>query len=228
MPNTPFAMVLVGISGLCWTLVYLGIINRGRKDHVHGMPLYALGLNIAWEVLYSMDGLFFHHTTMIPLQIAANCVWAFFDVIIFYQYFKYGRSELPGGDRYQKYFIPYSVMAIFICVMGQLAFYLHTIFTGDPNPNAGSQYSAFAQNVIMSAAFLAYFMRRGDAKGQSFTVAIAKCIGTLTPTLLGTIYEHHIFILLTGICCFILDVTYIVVLFVYNKNASPENKVAVF
>ena len=47
-------LVLVGISGICWTIVYIELIRNGFKDKACGMPLFALGLNIVWEFLYSI------------------------------------------------------------------------------------------------------------------------------------------------------------------------------
>jgi hypothetical protein len=42
-----FGLILVGISGLAWTVVYLFLIRAGFKDKTYGMPLFALALNIA-------------------------------------------------------------------------------------------------------------------------------------------------------------------------------------
>ena len=40
------------------------------------------------------------------------------------------------------------------------------------------------------------------------TIAVCKCIGTLTPTIYGTL-EGNWFILVTGIICYVFDVIYI-------------------
>ena len=44
-------LILVGISGICWTIVYIELIRNGFKDKACGMPIFALGLNIVWEFL---------------------------------------------------------------------------------------------------------------------------------------------------------------------------------
>ena len=49
--------------------------------------------------------------------------------------------------------------------------------------------------------------RKSD-KGQSMVIAVCKCIGTLTPTIYGTLEENW-FILVTGMICFVFDVIYI-------------------
>ena len=60
----------------------------------------------------------------------------------------------------------------------------------------------------MSVAYLYMLNRRKSSKGQSMTIAICKCIGTLTPTIYGTM-QGNMFILFTGIICFVLDMLYI-------------------
>jgi len=91
------------LSGVCWTLVYISLIYRGFKDKTYGMPLFALGLNIAWEVLYSIDGIFIHKANMPPVQNVANVVWAFFDILIVITFFRYGKKYFPEiGKKYFK------------------------------------------------------------------------------------------------------------------------------
>ena len=50
-------LFLVLLSGVCWSIVYIELIRNGFKDKTYAMPLFALGLNFAWEVIYSVDSL---------------------------------------------------------------------------------------------------------------------------------------------------------------------------
>ncbi|MGI6109807.1 MAG: hypothetical protein ACOYB8_08235 [Eubacteriaceae bacterium] len=207
-------LLLTAISGICWTLVYIDLIRRGFKDKTCGMPLFALGLNIAWEVLYSIDGLFIHHA-FIPAQSAANVAWAVCDCLILVTWFKFGKALLP--EKAQQYFVPYSILAIASCAVMQLAFYIHFF----DNVVAASQYSAFAQNATMSILFLSMLFRRENTKGQSMLIAVGKCIGTLAPTILGGFVESiNWFIICTGAVSFIFDVIYIV----FFANAHKEEQ----
>ena len=45
----PFYLFCDIMSGLFWSLTYIFIIHRGHIDKAHGMPLWALALNFAWE-----------------------------------------------------------------------------------------------------------------------------------------------------------------------------------
>lgn len=197
-----FGYILVGISGLTWTIVYIELIRKGFKEKACGMPLFALTLNIGWEMLYSIDGLFIHKDAFILVQSIANLAWAICDVAIVVTWFLYGKQYLP--ERGKKYFIPYSITAVLVGVGMQLAFYFYCDTT-----TQASIYSAYAQNVAMSVLFLAMLFERDDTKAQSMTIAICKCIGTLTPTIYGQLNGINIYILITGIICFVLDLAYI-------------------
>lgn len=202
MINTA-GLILVGISGICWTIVYIELIRNGFKDKACGMPLFALGLNIVWEFLYSIDG-FFISQEFIQIQNAADMVWALCDVAILVCWFRYGKQYLP--DNAKKYFIPYSILALVVCIGMQLAFYLNC-----ETATEASIYSAFAQNVAMSVMFLAALFQRNSTKGFSLLGAVCKCIGTLTPTIWGCVEIGgiHPYIFICGTLCFVVDIIYI-------------------
>ena len=209
-----FGNILVAISGIAWTIVYIELIRKGFKEKACGMPLFALTLNFAWEMIYAIDGLFISKS-FILVQSIANVVWAFFDIFILVTWFKFGKQYMSENSK--KYFIPYSILALIVAFTMQFAFY----FSCD-TPEIASIYSAYAQNVAMSIMFVVMLFRNGNTKGQSLIIAISKWIGTLTPTIYGCIngIEHgvSIYILLTGILCSIFDIIYIYFLFKFNKN----------
>lgn len=196
-------LILVGISGICWTVVYIELIRNGFKDKACGMPLFALGLNIAWEFLYSIDG-FFISKEFMQVQNVADMAWALCDVVILVCWFKYGRQYLP--EKAREFFVPYSILTLVVCVGMQMAFYLYC-----DTATQASIYSAFAQNVAMSVMFLAALFQRNTAKGFSLLGAVCKCIGTFTPTIWGCIEAGgiQIYIFITGMLCLALDLIYI-------------------
>ncbi|MDO5330808.1 MAG: hypothetical protein Q4F15_05250 [Bacillota bacterium] len=209
-----FGNILVGISGLAWTIVYLDLIRKGFKEKACGMPLIALTLNLAWEILYGLDGLFFSKS-FILVQSIANVAWALCDVFILLSWFLYGRQYMP--DRAKGYFIPFTILAIAFGVLMQFAFYFHF-----ESKEEASIYSAFAQNAAMSLLFLAMLFQRDDLRGQSLLIGICKCLGTLTPTIYGNLGGINIYILLTGILCFVLDVIYIYFLIRFRRKPRAE------
>ena len=201
-----FGTILVGISGIAWTVVYIELIRRGFKDKACGMPLFALTLNLAWEWIYGIDGLFVSKS-FIPAQSVANIAWAVCDIFVLATWLKFGKQYMP--ERAKKYFVPYTLLALGFGFAMQFAFYFNC-----ETVELASIYSAFAQNAAMSVLFLAQLFRREDTKAQSMSIAVAKWLGTLTPTIYGQINGNTVagFILLTGIVCCVFDVIYIVLL----------------
>ena len=81
------------------------------------------------------------------------------DAVILFIYFKFEKKNFPA--KAQKYFMPFTILAVVSCFVMQFAFYFH--FRGIP----AAQYSAFAQNAAMSILFLTALYTRNTTKGQS-------------------------------------------------------------
>ena len=157
-------------SGICWTIVYLLIIKRGFQDQTYGMPIAALGANIAWEFIFS-----FVHPHPIP-QVYINIIWFLFDVIILYQVFRFGKKSFK--DSYPEvYFYPAIILALLIGF--GLVFAISAEFD-----DWHGRYAAFGQNLMMSILFVIMHFRRKDLSGQSVYIALFKMIGTALPSIL--------------------------------------------
>lgn len=191
--------LLIVMSGICWSVVYVDSIRTGLKQKTYCMPLFALGLNIAWEGIYAYTDLFIRGS--INAQAIANTVWFLLDIFILVTWFKFGREEMEG-ELGRKLFIPWTALVLASC------FVLQILFIAEFGDVEGEKYSAYLQNIAMSAAYLYMLNRRKSSKGQTMLIAVCKCIGTLTPTIYGTM-EGNTFILVTGIICFFFDLIYI-------------------
>ncbi|MBT1173046.1 hypothetical protein JS528_06700 [Bifidobacterium sp. MA2] len=205
--------VLMAVSGICWSVTYVSLIRNGFRDRTCGMPLFALGLNICWEVLYAFYGF-----TAEPsgIQTWINMIWACLDIAIIVTWMRYGRALLPAPAR--RHFIAFTMLTLITCAMAQLAFYLRF-----DNAVEASQYSAFAQNAVMSVLFLTHLWNRGDGRGQTMTMAVAKCLGTLAPTILGGLIESlNVYILLMGAICLIFDLLYIGQLYALRHKTTDD------
>jgi hypothetical protein len=217
-----FGFFLVGLSGLAWTIVYVYLIKDGFKDQSCGMPLFALALNMAWELLHTILGL---QDSVIGIQTWVNLIWCLFDVAIVVCYFKFGKEEFKKYAN-TKYFIPWSILVFFMAFILQYAFHIEFGITNSKNfelfkaffkPNLGAWYAAFLQNLIMSVLFIQMLLQRKNTKGQSLIVAVAKWVGTLAPTILfGVILENNL-VLVIGLFCSVFDLIYIWLLFNYKK-----------
>ena len=214
-------LILTVISGICWTIVYIDGIRIGFRDKSYAIPFYALALNFAWELLYTVLG--FRHQG-VTVQNVINAVWFTFDIGILYTYFSFGmkyfgspygataghsdKSE-PPAIAGRTGFIAWSILGLITGFAVQYA------FRREFGIGRGAGYSAFSQNLLMSVLFIAMLWRRGSREGQSLTIAVNKWIGTLAPTILyGALGEgdfpHGSFLILTlGIFCSVFDLIYI-------------------
>lgn len=199
--------ILVGISGIAWTIVYIELIWQGNRDKACGMPLFALTLNLAWEWIYGIDGLFISRS-FIPAQSVANIAWAVCDIFVMMTWVKYGKQYLP--KRAEKYFVPYTILATAFGFAMQLALYFNC-----ETVEIASIYSAFFQNAAMSVMFVTMLFSRDDTRAQTLLIAVCKWIGTLAPTVYGQINGNAVsgFILITGIVCSVFDIIYILLLY---------------
>lgn len=204
--------LLVVASGVCWSIVYISSIRTGFKQKTYCMPLFALGLNIVWEGIYSYIDLFVRQS--VSTQAIANTCWFVLDIFILATWFKFGREECRTETE-RKWFIPWTLIVLASCVVLQILFVYEF---GDVE---GEKYSAYLQNISMSVAYLYMLNRRRSTKGQTMTIAVCKCIGTLTPTIYGAM-GGNVFILVTGIICFVLDLVYIY--FLYSVKQNEKNQ----
>lgn len=208
-----FITILIAISGICWSAVYIESIRLGFKQKTYCMPLFALGLNIAWEGIYSYTDLFIRKD--IGAQAIANTAWFILDIFILITYFKFAKDE--HKDKLSaKCFIPWTLLVLIVC------FVLQILFIAEFGDIEGEKYSAYLQNIAMSITYIYMLNTRKSSKGQSMLIAICKCIGTITPTIFGSIKGNK-FILVTGIICFVFDAFYIFALSYTIKNEKKNH-----
>ena len=191
-------MLLAALSGLAWTVVYVDCIRVGFRDRTYAMPVAALALNFAWESVYAVHGL----VTTVSMQTVINVVWTAADAVILVTFVRFGRREFPE-------FLPRVVFAVGAGSLFAVAYVVQGLFVARFGWHAGAAYSAFLQNLLMSGLFIAMFLARGGTRGQTVTIAVAKWLGTLAPTVAFGIVRPDGFILGIGLLCSLLDLAYL-------------------
>ena len=172
--NLPtFYLICDIISGLCWSATYVMIIHRGHLDKAHGMPLWALALNFAWEFNYSF-------ITPCPFpQRAINIVWCLLDMVILYHFLKFCKVDYPTLAKKTMY--PLVALAFVLCwlivVMCQYEFWPSA--PANYPLGMGRAYSAWGMDLSMSILFVYFIIRRDNMKGQSIWIAIAMWVGNI-------------------------------------------------
>ncbi|WP_211207195.1 hypothetical protein [Stackebrandtia nassauensis] len=200
-------LMLTALSGIAWTIVYIAAIRVGFRDRTYAMPLVALGLNFAWEVIYTVHGF----DTGASVQTYINLAWTLADAVIVYTFFRFGRRELPGFIG-RGVFVGGGVLVFAACFAVQWLFVVEFDWT------LAVRYSAFLQNLLMSGLFIAMLIARRGPRGQSMVIAVAKWIGTLAPTIVFGVYEGSTFILGIGILCSVFDLAYIGLLWMVQRR----------
>lgn len=192
------ALLLLLLSGFCWTIVYIQLISLGFKEKTYGMPFIALSLNFAWEAFYSYIGLNYNFSS---IETWITLIWFILDTLVVITYLIYGKKYFPPHCS-KEYFLSWTILIFIMSFALQYAFYAQF-------RSLGQVYSAFLQNLVMSVLFISMLVHRSNLKGQSLSIAINKWIGTLAPTILfGIIYGNR-FVLILGIFCSIFDLIYI-------------------
>ncbi|MFF5491033.1 hypothetical protein [Streptomyces virginiae] len=190
--------MLTLVSGIAWTLVYVEAIRVGLRDRTYAMPVAALALNFAWESTYAVR----EFSVGLSPQGVVDVVWAVADLVIVHTYLRFGRAELPD-------FVTRPLFAAWSVLIFGTGFAVQWLFLAHFGAHDASRYSAFLQNLLMSGLFIALYVSRRGPLGQSLTIAVAKWLGTLAPTLLFGVIEDAPFILGLGILCGVFDLAYI-------------------
>ena len=202
-------LFLTLLSGIGWIIVYEECIRLGFKQKTYAMPFWAIGLNVAWEAIYTYSDLFLGAhgplTGMTLAQTVANAAWVCLDILILTTYFRFGKKEWPKKLD-SKLFAPWSVLVLVCC------FALQIVFIKEFGFEMAAQYSAFLQNLLMSVLFIGMYVKRGGMEGQSLLLAVAKWIGTLAPTILMGVITFNWVVLVTGVFCSVFDLIYIALL----------------
>jgi hypothetical protein len=169
-------------------------------------------LNIAWEWLYSVLDL----SGGGSVQGYVNLVWACADIAIVFTFFRYGFAEF--SDRIGRgTFVAGGTGLLAASVAVQL------LFLAEFGRTNGEVYSAFLQNLLMSGLFIAMFLERRGARGQSLVIAVAKWLGTLAPTIQFGVFSNWPFVLGIGLLCSVLDLTYIGLLLRVRGRVAHES-----
>lgn len=197
-------------SGFFWTLAYILIIRRGWKDKSYGMPVVALGANLAWEYLFSW--ILPHRSP----QLEVNRIWLLFDLGILWQVLRYGSNEQQHPWLRRNFYL------LLACAMvgGFLAVNGITREFGDFD----GMYAAFGQNLMMSILFCSMLLSRNDMRGQSLWIAIAKMVGTILPSVLFFLkYPGSVLLPFLFVGTFLADLVYTVMLHgrIRSQGASP-------
>ena len=214
-----FIDLTVLLSGICWTITYIGLVYRGFKEHTCGMPIAALALNFAWETTFSL----IYPSTASAMVVVINVIWMICDLGIVITHFKYGykyAQEQYGVSKNVFYICSVIgfILAFAIMITGG-SFFGRIEYWFACSPREGAKFIAFIQNAIMSVLFIQMFYTRKKyghgVEGQSFWIAVTKFVGTSLTVGVSICMEHsydYAFILSLVAICFVFDLWYCILI----------------
>jgi hypothetical protein len=170
---TPALMVVGAVMYLTWTAAYLLIIRQCFREQTYGVPMVAVMMNIVWEFCFSFDVL---NQNLALFFVWGNRLWFFFDVVIVYQLFKWGRGAQaipPVRDHFYKITIPGLAATA-------VALPLAIVYVNDLDGIA----SSFTMNLSMSIMFPFMIFFRPGLEGLNYPAAWLKMIGTAAGAIL--------------------------------------------
>ena len=209
--------LFIALCGVGWIVAYVEALRIGLKDKTYSIPFLTLALNFTWEIYYTIQG---YHEFGYHVSTYVNFIWVLIDVGILYTYFKYGRKEVKAND------LVFYGQALFFILS---CFFIHHFTFQELGIVKGALYSGFSINFVMSFLFVRMFYRRGGPKGQSLIIAISKCFGTFSSTvLIGMIGSKtaggvNNYILYLGLMIFVVDLFYIYLLAKAKKPNSEKS-----
>ncbi|MFC6885742.1 MULTISPECIES: hypothetical protein [Actinomadura] len=199
-------IVIQSLAGLMWTLAYILIILRSRRDKVYGVPLVALSANLTWEFWYTLVELPPHEDPVkLAAQFVVNFVWLVFDLVILAQTLRYGPRQFDWLPRAGFY----AMFALVLAVTGPTIVLLNKEFD-----DVFGVRASFVQNLVMSGLFLAMLNARRSAAGQSLGIALSKMAGTglaalgvfLYPP--APVYDHSVLLPFLYVAILVVDGVY--------------------
>jgi hypothetical protein len=165
--NSTWALLCALFSALGWGVTYVLVIRRNYVEKTYGIPLVALAVNFAWELIFSIVLRPPVLTDDAWLWITINLLWLLLDIVILVQTIKYGvRENWPS----RTFFYGTLTLALIFGALGVLA------VTFEFQDWEG-RWASFADNLMMSILFLNMLWQRG-IRGQSLYIGVSKLVGT--------------------------------------------------
>lgn len=156
-------LFLLFLFNLLWFFTYALVLRRGYIDKVPGVPLFALTLNLAWDV----SGAFIVQSPLIQHYIDIGFVVV--NGAITLQWFRYWRNDFPNLSAFEFYFFwgLAQVISFFVILLGNIELDDVLLYK-----------MGFIDNFINSALFIAMLYQRSALQGQSIYIGISKMLAT--------------------------------------------------
>ncbi|KAI5801292.1 hypothetical protein EDC01DRAFT_647480 [Geopyxis carbonaria] len=218
--------IITLIMGTLWTVTYFLMMQQSFRAKTYSMAIFALVGDFTWEATYA----FLSPQACFADQLVFT-VWLLIDVGLIYACVKHAHVEWAHAPLVATY-----IKEIFL-VCGIMFQAAHWTFLETAGPALGVFWSAFAMQILLSVGMLAQLVMRGSTRGGTVAIWATRYMGSncghavyflrhrfwpeaftyVESPFYGFIFWAHQF----------LDLAYIVVYFMLNKQVAAEEKARV-
>jgi hypothetical protein len=199
---TGIELLLFGVGGLGWVIVYAHVLYGVRKHRFVEIPAVAVVSNVAWEFVW---GIVFK-TDLGELFVWGYRTWFFLDGFITYSLFKYGSKQFSEPSL-KKHFRPAAAAGIAGFVL------FNYLFKTQGYELPTGLVSGYGVTLMMSLLWIPFLLRQESARYFSYLVAWAKMVGTAIASVFCFLaLADNVFLLYLCVLTFLSDLLYVVIL----------------
>lgn len=192
-------LIFNGIGCLLWVITYAILIYEIHKKKFVEMPAYVAGANLGWEFVWSF---FYHPNTGLLYSLSYQAAF-FMDCYIFYAVLKYGTKQ-PLNDNAKKHFTLFCIINFIFWIL-----FCYT-YRDEGYDTLNGANSGYIINVILSLQCVFLLLQTKETNKFSLLLGWTKMMGTAFISIsLFYFFPDNQFVQLLGIACFVLDSTYI-------------------
>ncbi|MEN2284347.1 hypothetical protein AAGF08_19540 [Algoriphagus sp. SE2] len=195
-------LIFNGVGCLFWVVAYVILVIEIRKKKFVEMPAYVAGANLGWEFVWSW---IYHPNTGLLFALSYQAAFLL-DCFIFYSVLRYGTKQ-PMNPETKKHF------ALFCVINFGFWIIFSYLFRNEGFDTLIGANSGYIINVILSLQCVFLLMQTKDTGQFSMVLAWSRMLGTgLISVSMFFFYPENHFVQFLGISCFILDNTFIYIL----------------
>lgn len=192
------------VGGLAWVAAYLVFAYEGLRQKTYCIPMVAICLNIAWELIYA-----FVHLPERPLTLWIERAWLLVDVVLLYTLLRWGRREQT---------VPFMRRHFHAVVIATLGFSIAATYTfADYYRDPLGFEAAFLSGVVMSALFPGLLWSRPSLRGISLWGSVLRGVGSALLvvgfwprwSVLSPGHDGYAFMAVIGLATVTLDAFYV-------------------
>ncbi|KAI9651522.1 MAG: hypothetical protein M1829_002700 [Trizodia sp. TS-e1964] len=182
----PMCNFFLQVGGGLWTLCYLLLARESFRSQSYGMPLFALALNIFWEVVYAL------YVTETALEKSVFALWLLIDCAMVYGMTEYAKHEWTHSPDVAR-----NIGAIFVAMAAAATLGHWTFAKWWIDNNVGRREGKFYRGVVgpdttelafwsaaicqvyLSAAGLCQLVVRQHSGGVSWSIWGSRTLGSI-------------------------------------------------